>query len=201
MSSFDIAFDVIIFLSCFLSIHSYFFSSLDNDWTGTRVSSDQPSIGSCAFLASTGNIEGEWDSQSGTSTVENWDICVSGSNYVSSFDNGNLEGYESGVVYRSGLIGSGTFGPESTSLVFLLNDGTLGNFNWDSTDEDPEDYADDTLHFYSNYRKSTNTPSDADCSRNEESESNGNTVSDKSSSSGAGMLAASILLSTVVLLL
>lgn len=183
---------------------------LENDWSGNRISSDTPSIASCALLASSGDIEGEWDSQTSNS-IDNWDICLSNSEYESSFDNGDLNGYESGVTHKSGLIGSGYYygdansSDRGVSLIFLLSDGTLGNFNWltaPGDDPDPNDY-DGTSHSYIIYNLSTNQPSDSDCSRNDnlyEDDNDDGNGNDDDNDSGAATLTAGIVMLVVLFL-
>jgi hypothetical protein len=89
-----------------------------------------------------------------------------------------------------------------------LNDGTLGNFNWQTSsgnDPDPDDYADSAAHSYIIYNKSTNSASDSDCSRNDNlyDDGNGNDDNDgngNGNDSGACTLIVGLVLFVVVLL-
>jgi len=193
--------------SAFTGTWSWDGDSNDNDWSGDLASSSTPTIRQCAFLASSGSIEGSWSSNSNGLSVSAWDICVSSSEYTSSYDiSGGNNGYDEGVTHRSGLIGSGYFNEDTdndargVSLTFLLSDGTLGNFVWltaPGEDLDSDNYGDSSEQNYYFFTKDSANPSDSDCSRNEDMDGNdGNNNNDSAANiiaAGSGLLLALLM--------
>ena len=88
------------------------------------------------------------------------DICIDNSNYYLSYSYDNIEGYENGVSYRNGVIGSGLYqnddGTYGISLFFRLANGELGNFYWEVDNGEIDTISDynTSLHAYDVLTKS-----------------------------------------------
>jgi hypothetical protein len=88
---------------------------------------------------------------------------------------GEFVGYETGILYRSGVIGSGYFTEDSDefnrglTLLFRLVDGTLQEFVWAAAPGntlDPDDYDDPTAHVVAIYGLDGSSSSTL-CARND----------------------------------
>ena len=137
-----------------------------HDWSETLVGgSSSVSSYSCAVLSSSSIAGSYYEGESYTSNNTTYytyeaDVCVDSSEYYLSYTYDNVEGYENGVSYRNGAIGSGLYqnedGTYGISLFFRLANGELGNFYWevDNGEIDTISDYDTSLHGYDVITKS-----------------------------------------------
>lgn len=172
-------------LSCVTGTYSLTIDSTGNEFSGTYtcVDDDETYNWSESRIGGASSVSDEKCAVLGSLTIgglfSNGDdyeiaICMDDDEYSSSYSySNNIDGFEDGVLYLDGKIGSGVYYEENgnlgISLLFTYANGEIGNFYWQTDDDGDIDTVLDynSLHSYDILER-IGSPTNSECLKNDD---------------------------------